>query len=166
MSLSATLLMAIIVSIELPVQGWRFNGSSFIQYRTQFRRPITWMTLTITFNPHNDTGLVLFASRNKNGTGPYILVQLDEGIQFGINTGAYKTLLRFVFCIFKYMKVYILFTLFIMFLLKNRSPKEFTLELKKWQTIKLRYISSHNYATLEHEGQILSHGQLEVGWLD
>ena len=89
--------MAIIVSIELTVQGWRFNGSSFIQYRTQFRRPITLMTLTITFNPHNDTGLVLFASRNKNGTGPYILVQLDEGIQFGINTGAYRTLLRFIF---------------------------------------------------------------------
>lgn len=101
--------MAIIVSIELPVQGWRFNGSSFIQYRTQFRRPITWMTLTITFNPHNDTGLVLFASRNKNGTGPYILVQLDEGIQFGINTGAYKTLLRFVLHIYIYETLHTLY---------------------------------------------------------
>ena len=64
------------------------------------------------------------------------------------------------------MKLYILFTLITMFLLKNRSPKEFALKLKKWQTIKLRYISSHNYAILEHEGQILSYGHLEVGWLD
>lgn len=64
-------------------------------YKTQFRRPIQTMTLDVTFNTRDVNGTILFASRNVNGTGPYLLVQLrDQAIEFGLSTGTHAVLLR------------------------------------------------------------------------
>ena len=83
---------------EVLSRGWRFNGSSLIQYKTQFRRPITSMQLDVTFNSVDSNGILMFASRYANGTGPYILLQLKNGaLEFGLSTGTHKTLLRY-FC--------------------------------------------------------------------
>lgn len=84
-----------LVSTEIPHRGWKFNGTSLIVYKTQFRRPIQSMTLDIAINPRTPNGIIMFASRYTNGTGPYILVQMKEGsIEVGLSTGTHSVLLR------------------------------------------------------------------------
>ena len=84
-------------SIEIPSRGWKFNGSSLITYRTQFRRPIQTMILDIAFNARDINGSMIFASRYSNGTGPYLFVQLkDKSIEFGLSTGTHNVLVRCV----------------------------------------------------------------------
>lgn len=83
--------------LELEKQGWNFNGSSYLQYRTQFRRTIHRMVIDVTFKPSNHTGLIMFASRYQNGTGPYFFIQLNESLEFAMNSGSDAVLLRFAF---------------------------------------------------------------------
>ena len=74
---------------------WHFNGMSFIDYRTQFRRAIEQLELTISFKPEEPSGLLLFASRYNDGSGSFIALQLvDQNLQFAVNTGQGTTLTR------------------------------------------------------------------------
>ena len=81
--------------IVLEQRGTKFNGSSHLQYSTQFRRVIREMTFDVTFKPANDTGLILFASKYEDGSGPYFSVQLNRSVEFLMNTGHFKIILRY-----------------------------------------------------------------------
>lgn len=83
----------------LEERGKKFNGSSHLQYRTQFRRVIREMTFDVIFKPAHSVGLILFASKNETGTGPYISMQLNKTVQFVMNTGYFKILLRYIIAI-------------------------------------------------------------------
>ena len=74
---------------------WHFNGMSYIDYRTQFRRAIERLELTVSFKPEEASGLLLFASRYNDGSGSFMALQLvDQILQFAVNTGQGTTLAR------------------------------------------------------------------------
>jgi hypothetical protein len=91
------------------------------------------MTFDVTFKPTNDAGLILFASRYKNGSGPFILMQLNKTLQFAMNTGQYKITLS----------------------------SQVAVKLNDWHIARVTYYSSINYAALELDGKIVSFGLLE-----
>lgn len=74
-------------ALELQIQGWNFNGSSYLQYRTQFRRTIRQMVIDLAFRAEANYGLVMFASRFSDGSGPFFIIQLNETLEFIMNTG-------------------------------------------------------------------------------
>ena len=83
--------------LEIPSRGMKLNGSSLIVYKTQFRRPIEQMTLNTVFNARDVDGVILFASRYSNGSGPHLFLQMNAGsVEFGLSTGTHSTVLRYV----------------------------------------------------------------------
>lgn len=83
---------------ELPERGHWFNRTSFIIYNTQFRRPILRLLLTVTFRSQESSGMLLFASRQREGNGSFILLQMrGQSLEFGIDTnGDNSTILKWV----------------------------------------------------------------------
>ena len=68
---------------------------SYIDYRTQFRRAIEQLELTVSFKPEESSGLLLFASRYNDGSGSFIALQMvDRNLQFAVNAGQGTTLTR------------------------------------------------------------------------
>ena len=84
--------------VELSSTGWKFDGSGYIEYQTQFYRSIRCMVLETSFRPWDNAGLLLFASQYINGSGSYILLQLrEQSLEFGLSTGDHKILLKYVY---------------------------------------------------------------------
>lgn len=84
----------ILSNLELERSGWKFNGSSYLQYRTQFRRTIRKLIIDMTFKPSNRTGLLMFASSYPDGSGTHFMVQLNNTLEFIMTTGSSTVLLR------------------------------------------------------------------------
>lgn len=83
------------------VNRWHFSGTSYIDYRTQFRRPIERLELTVSFKPEGPSGLLLFASRYNDGSGSFIALQIvDQYLQFAIDVGQGTTLTRYIFSVY------------------------------------------------------------------
>ncbi|XP_003390606.1 PREDICTED: multiple epidermal growth factor-like domains protein 9 [Amphimedon queenslandica] len=114
---------------KLERQGWKFNGSSYLQYRTQFRRTIRKMVIDVTFKPSSLFGLIMFASRWQNGTGSYFYIQLNNTLQFSMNIGNSVVLL---------------------------SSQMSNIELEKWQSLRIVYYAYNHYVTMELNKRLVS----------
>ena len=87
--------MSLLYIAELLTIGWKFDGSGYVEYQTQFYRSIRRIVLKTSFHPQDNAGLLLFASQYSNGSGSYILLQMrEQSVEFGMSTGNHKILLR------------------------------------------------------------------------
>ncbi|XP_019858033.1 PREDICTED: uncharacterized protein LOC109586294 [Amphimedon queenslandica] len=114
---------------ELEKQGLRFDGSSYLQYRTQFKRTIRKMVIDVTFKPSSYFGLIMFASHWQNGTGSYFYIQLNNTLEFAMDVGNNVVSL---------------------------STQMHSMELEKWQNLRIIYHSINNIVTMELNKRLVS----------
>ena len=64
---------------EIPKRGLKFNATSYLIYKSIGEGILHSIELDIYFKPENSSGLVMYASQYQNGSGSYVLVQLNDG---------------------------------------------------------------------------------------
>lgn len=85
----------LLFSIHLD-RGFRFTGNSYLEYKTHRFQNIQRLRLRITFRPGKVSGLLLFSSQYRNGSGDYILVQLQQQqLVFSFDAQSGPTTLRY-----------------------------------------------------------------------
>ena len=135
---------------------WRFAGTSYIEYWAQFRRAIQKFDLTVTFKLTSSSGMLLFASQYKDGSGSFILIQIVNHIfQLGIGTGEAHSIIRYVYK--KDWNGMILYGCTV-----HHCSLPYTLELGEWNTVSATFVHSPGYAYLVHDGIIPSVGSVQV----
>lgn len=74
-------------STELSRRGLKFDGTSYIVYDSTGDGTLYSIELDITFKPEQSSGLVMYATQYKNGSGSYVLAQLkDQMFEFSFAT--------------------------------------------------------------------------------
>ena len=69
-------------------RGLKFNETSYLVYTSVGEGILHSIELEVSFKPEMSSGLVMYASQYKNGSGSYILVQLkDQKFEFSFATG-------------------------------------------------------------------------------
>ena len=69
-------------------RGLKFNETSYLVYASVGEGTLHNIELEVSFKPKESTGIVMYASQYKNGSGSYVLVQLkDQRFEFSFATG-------------------------------------------------------------------------------
>ena len=76
------------VQAVIPKRGLRFNATSCLIYTSVGEGILYSIELDISFKPEKSSGIMIYASQHKNGSGSYLLVQLKDGrFEFSFATG-------------------------------------------------------------------------------
>lgn len=67
------------VQAVIPKRGLRFNATSCLIYTSVGEGILYSIELDMSFKPEKSSGVMIYASQHKNGSGSYLLVQLKDG---------------------------------------------------------------------------------------
>lgn len=78
-------------------RGSRYNGTTYVVYSTGGTGYITHIRVEVTFKPQAANGLIFYSSQYRNGSGSYLLAQL-QNYQFflGLDAGAGPVTIRYI----------------------------------------------------------------------